>query len=206
MSRSVSLLSVVQIVCLSVALSVPDQAKSDDIYVKNQCFIPIRIAIRYLDENTETWTTAQWWSLSPSEGAFLASQGSRLQSKSNVIYYYAAANEYGVSWRDDQRKFVVDGDTFGFRRHQNRGFDVDLKLTCEKLIEPIRKTCSATCAPPPGGCLQRSLTVEGRIPGEPEWNSRTGFNRLCLAAMHKCHADCVEDGIERWKEEHATDD
>jgi uncharacterized membrane protein len=60
------------------------------LHFKNNCPSPVKLAVRYRDEN-ENWVTGGWWRFDGREGAHLrrSSTNSRVLTNNSIVYYYA---------------------------------------------------------------------------------------------------------------------
>jgi hypothetical protein len=106
------------------------------LYVKNNCSQPIRLALRYRNP-ADNWETIGWWSFEADEGSYLASNGERIRSNNSVFYYYAEVTTSGAdySWSgDESREF--SGRTLPMRKTElspDSDGNYTLSLSCTNL-------------------------------------------------------------------------
>jgi hypothetical protein len=82
------------------------------LYLRNDCEYPIRIAIRYQDWPSKKWVTGGWWHFDANESAYVAHDGARVISVSRVHYYFAQITDDDVdyTWRGGGENVKTLGD------------------------------------------------------------------------------------------------
>lgn len=75
-------------------------ARSEDgflpLMVRNECQMPVRVAVTYQDP-TEMWRTESWWSFDPAEAATLHANGRQMEIPSR-FFYYAESADQRLTW------------------------------------------------------------------------------------------------------------
>lgn len=82
-----------------IQMRVDRDPDAHSIYVKNSCREDIKVAVRYLDPSTETWTSKCWYSIESGAGVYLATGGSRIRTLNGVKYMYAESDTGSLVWQ-----------------------------------------------------------------------------------------------------------
>lgn len=105
------------------------------VHFKNNCPSPVKLAMRYRNEN-ENWVTGGWWHFDGREGAHLrrSSTNSRVLTNNSVVYYYAqTTGGRRAKWSGDAtRRF--GNTTLPMKRKkmpQNRKGTYMLSINCD---------------------------------------------------------------------------
>jgi len=92
-----------------------------DIYIRNECSHPIRMALHFLSSDTGSWETGVW-RFDAGEGYFLRNDKTRIRTNNKVIYLFAKSTDgSGKEW---------GGNDYGKFRKLNRDLPIDVRLTC----------------------------------------------------------------------------
>lgn len=91
--------------------------------VKNGCYKPIYVALRYRSID-DGWTTNGFWELDSREKKRL------VLTESDYLYYYAESTDGRNSWAGDDRYSSLYGEKYGFRK-RNIDTNWQLELTCD---------------------------------------------------------------------------
>ena len=182
-------------------LAISMSAEADEIYVENECFFPVDIAIRYLDEDENRWKTEYWWHFDAYEEAYLADDGKRLQTENDVVYYYAVSTMYNRVWEGDDgvisdRKYEVGEEVLHFKRYEDGGYDVDITLSCSNIVEPMVEKCRRRCS---RNCFVETyefdIDSEGNVTGDRSHD----LDPQCVMMREECMGSCLDESVERWK-------
>lgn len=79
---------------------------SRQVYFKNKCKFPIRLALRYRKPSDE-WVTGGWWNFEGNEKAVLSRNQIRIRSDNSIFYYYAEITQEphtNYRWSGDEEK------------------------------------------------------------------------------------------------------
>jgi hypothetical protein len=104
-------------------------------WLKNQCYKPIKIALRYKQTSGE-WKTNGWWNFDPYDNSYLASGGERIRLNSPLFYYYAELQQGGSDSWSGEESVYFDGRTLPMRigiAFPDSDGDYTLSLTCPNL-------------------------------------------------------------------------
>lgn len=126
------------------SLSLVEQSRSilqkfpKQLYFRNKCKFPVRLALRYLQPSDE-WITDGWWSVDANKSAYLLSDNNkRIRSNNSIFYYFAEITtdpHKNYTWSGDEerefrgralpmRKTTLSTDSDG---------DYELSITCNNI-------------------------------------------------------------------------
>lgn len=110
----------------------PTSRPGSNVYFKNDCYKPVRLALSYKNTNG-IWEYKYWWNFDPWKHSYLASNAVRLRSNNSYFYYYAEATDgSGYKWTGEKR-LNFNGATLPTReRKLTRDSDGDwvIRITC----------------------------------------------------------------------------
>jgi len=76
---------------------------------RNKCVKPVKVLIRYLDDN-DKWKSKGWWEIAPNKTVYVEDSSNR------IFYFYAKSTDGKLVWSDDDNKRDFNGKKYGFRK------------------------------------------------------------------------------------------
>jgi len=107
-----------------------------NIYLSNNCYQKVNVAIRYMDPNSRVWKSRCWYNLDPSRAYFTTNNGQRISTNNSVIYVYAKSSTVtwttGTSTHPNIRR-ICDGTYLSMFAWDYRDTDNDfnVEFTCD---------------------------------------------------------------------------
>lgn len=104
----------------------------ENFHVTNNCKFPVRFFIRYRNTSDE-WKTVGWWTFTPNQQAFLATDNVRLVSRNSIWYYYGEiTTNTTYTWSGDHN-VNYNGKAYKMRQREDKQGTNKLTLTCTNL-------------------------------------------------------------------------
>jgi len=114
----------------------PTAEGGSNIYLHNNCYQKVNVAIRYMDPNSRVWKSRCWYNLDPSRAYFTTNNGQRISTNNSVIYVYAKSSTVtwttGTSTHPNIRR-ICDGTYLSMFAWDYRDTDNDfnVEFTCD---------------------------------------------------------------------------
>lgn len=111
----------------------------------NKCNHPVKLAIRYFDEN-RTWITKGWWNIEPGASSYLAdTNNNRVMTNNATWYYYAiATDDSGYVW-NGTHEFSYHGGILPMQKLTDKNGDSEWSVSCDPKAElPVSIATSQT--------------------------------------------------------------
>jgi hypothetical protein len=83
---------------------------------RNKCNKPVKVLIRYLDDNDD-WKSKGWWEIAPNKTVYVEDSSNR------IFYYYAKTTDGKLVWSDNENKRTYKGKKYGFRKLEKSNSD-----------------------------------------------------------------------------------
>lgn len=83
---------------------------------KNKCNKPVKVLIRYLDDNDD-WKSKGWWEIAPDKTVYVEDSSNR------IFYFYAKTTDGKLVWSDKENKRSYKGKKYGFRKLEKSNSD-----------------------------------------------------------------------------------
>jgi len=118
------------------ALPAPAHAQRNrEIYVRNECPVPVRFLISHADQN-RNWHPHGWWEFRPRQASTRLLVDDRVitQRDDHDLYFYAEATDNsGHLWEGTDHNATWVGVSYGMRRANMAVVDggLQLSLTCD---------------------------------------------------------------------------
>ena len=195
---------------------------NDEIVIQNGCFLPIRMAVHYVDKRTGKWTTKSWFEVPPKKQRTLYRDGRPVLSGSDRLFFFGDT-DYGLEFRgaDGSYSEFIGGRhrVFYETRFVRSGFGVGIwgglftrlagvdsyvhRLDCAEIEDAIRRSAhsrSVHCF----GFADKYGHVDIRVRHQ---SSHLGIvprpdDETTAYLVHECRQSVFEQAKREWMHEH----